>query len=717
MLNELHNLNNCMEEAGILKSSWHDHWKQCPKSKTFVLLIPAEGATFHLQPVKDDQQIQKFRKYEVANGVSFPAFNVQPLLHAGSDQAKDSVKRLKELMKHEIKNRNEDALDQRLDELWEACEKLWLPPKEVKRINSCLQSGGLKEKLGDAINAIPDDYRGLRELVQRSQELTADDLQRMLKCTIREAILKSGTVDEWIETLLVSTANQAKKFSVVLELADRSSFPYPVNHEKVYAWVNAQLFVQRLPGIVRRDAPEVDAFGKSFQPSDDDEKFPSVNLPIVGKVILRAMSSESPCQKRYGRIDAKSFPAGKDVRQAMKDALEWLGCKDRKWSTWANASGVCGFTKRDGKKVPVPGLFLVHPSSLGEDPPELAGFFFRQDEAPDPDGAKFESAAARVTSALKTVAKEQPNLEVRVFVLAKADKARTKILVSKQYDAHALTIGAREWLDGCKNIPLIRLNIGTTDKARWLEPEAPFPAEVVECLNVAWFQNGQRTDLIHGLAIGEGIELLLGSGSSAQRIVQRALHLAIINASPMLLALGHADHRRDSSLKLDPKYKEHANLLPCLLGLLLHKQDHMKGAYMHKAPFLVGRLLTLADILHKEYCLHVRKGDPLPQLIGNALMSAAIDNPIMGLARLQQRLMIYQAWANTALGEGFGLAKWVLTQMGNVSHELALLDLPDRTNDEDKAQMLLGYLARAKDKKLPGDNDAIFDLEKEVSNV
>ena len=138
---------------------------------------------------------------------------------------------------------------------------------------------------------------------------------------------------------------------------------------------------------------------------------------------------------------------------------------------------------------------------------------------------------------------------------------------------------------------------------------------------------------------------------------------------------------------------------------------------MHKAPFLVGRLLTLADILHKEYCLHVRKGDPLPQLIGNALMSAAIDNPIRGLARLQQRLMIYQAWANTALGEGFGLAKWVLTQMGNVSHELALLDLPDRTNDEDKAQMLLGYLARAKDKKLPGDNDAIFDLEKEVSNV
>lgn len=42
------------------------------------------------------------------------------------------------------------------------------------------------------------------------------------------------------------------------------------------------------------------------------------------------------------------------------------------------------------------------------------------------------------------------------------------------------------------------------------------------------------------------------------------------------------------------------------------------------------------------------------------------------------------------------LAKWALSQMGQVANELADADLPTRTDDAAKAQMLLGYLERSK---------------------
>ena len=115
---------------------------------------------------------------------------------------------------------------------------------------------------------------------------------------------------------------------------------------------------------------------------------------------------------------------------------------------------------------------------------------------------------------------------------------------------------------------------------------------------------------------------------------------------------------------------------------------------MHSSPFLVGRMLALADTLHKEYCTHVRKSEIPPQLVGNALMPVALENPTAGLARLSERIVPYHAWANAATGDGIGLAKWTLQQFGQVADELGKQALTERCNDAEKAQMLLGYLAR-----------------------
>ena len=48
---------------------------------------------------------------------------------------------------------------------------------------------------------------------------------------------------------------------------------------------------------------------------------------------------------------------------------------------------------------------------------------------------------------------------------------------------------------------------------------------------------------------------------------------------------------------------------------------------MSDTAFLLGRLLALADTLHKEYCRRFRKGDVPLQLLGNALIPVAAANP------------------------------------------------------------------------------------------
>ena len=112
---------------------------------------------------------------------------------------------------------------------------------------------------------------------------------------------------------------------------------------------------------------------------------------------------------------------------------------------------------------------------------------------------------------------------------------------------------------------------------------------------------------------------------------------------------------------------------------------------MAEPGFLLGRFLSLADTLHAEYSKEVRKDIP-PQLLGNALIPTAISSPAKGLARMLERIRVYQAWARKS---GTPLGRWSCGEMGKIANEVAP-QLPDRRlNEAEQAQLLLGYLARS----------------------
>lgn len=116
---------------------------------------------------------------------------------------------------------------------------------------------------------------------------------------------------------------------------------------------------------------------------------------------------------------------------------------------------------------------------------------------------------------------------------------------------------------------------------------------------------------------------------------------------------------------------------------------------MTSPAFLVGRLFNIADSLHLEYCKHVRNNSIPPQLVGNALMATAQEEPTKALSVLWGRIKPYHAWAQTLReGDYVGLVRYFLRNLGEVSAQLKDAELPKRCTDVEKAQMLLGYLAR-----------------------
>ena len=457
------------------------------------------------------------------------------------------------------------------------------------------------------------------------------------------------------------------------ELADRSAFAYPANHERVQTWMNSQFQKDEqgaTASINESEASRTDAFAKPAIRLDDS--FPAVRLPILGNVILRSMSSESPCQRRYGFADSESCAVGQGSRQDMKNALEWIGQADRRERTWCDVSSLSGTS----------GVLFAYPSEQPESAPEVAGLIVGFQDDADPDGAKFEACATRVTTSLTALAHQAPATEVRVFVLTKPDGFRTKVLYSDRYSVERLLSSAEEWKIGCRNLPLLKIRqFGESkdDKPVWADPFIPYPAELVSCLNTAWERAGTHAEQVPGFGIADGLGLLLERGPVLHDIAVRAVRTLVVNSLSFVLALGwaHAQglvHDAKSARKV---IQRQAKLLPSIFGLLLAKLGRLKGEYMKGPPFLVGRLLSLADQLHVQYCREVRKGKDgraqvPPQLAGNALVTTAMDSPERAMALIWQRIKPYYAWAQTVQGgDEVRLAKWLLGEFGRVSDAIS----------------------------------------------
>jgi len=664
MLNELYQLSVVLEDKGIKPYDWHEDLKLLPNTSDrkpcYRILISSDSSISGIEPMKKEL-VSSLRKWQHGgNGFSFPGFNILPFYCIAGEEEKKLLEKW---------NKGKEKLDKRQLKEWCIFENETKYNK--KMLNECL--GKIPQELQRRCAKIPDDFVAFKNLLERVDSAWGNDGCTKFIQALKNYIWEKIDAEENESSLLpILISPKAQNISIFFDVPDWKE--YPVANEKTIRCINEHLQNSTSAGGTNTENEAEDAFG--YGSSGDEDKLPEVKLPIIGGIKLRAMNSESPCQYRYGTIDANSFRIGAESRKRTKGALEWLGCYEHEGKTWGRA---------DGRE-----LIFAYPAVLPEAPLKLAACLGARKT--DDTEARFENYAKDVVDCLNGLGRPLKEIELRVFSLRKMDKARTKVVFHRNYSAQRLVNAAREWQQGCANIPIIRIRSWGEEKGKTIlvEPEIPFPLQIADCLNRVWKQDGTSKCEVKSISKSAGIELLLDE-SAALRQISHLLAVALQNSKGLFFSLGDSLHRNEV-FKLDG-FNKHKQLMPVILGLLLWKLGIGKERYMNNPSYLVGRMLKLADELHALYCKEIRKDNLPPQLLGNALMVAALDSPTQALAQLALRIAPYLGWARTNSTESAGLSRYFLKEFGLVEAKLRDVTLPLRLDDPARAQLLLGYIS------------------------
>lgn len=686
MLNELYNLAESLSLAGITPDEWHPQLKPLPKVSSakpcYRISINDDMSVSSVKPV-DFELADGLRKWEPSNGSSFPGFNIQPLYRICMDSKCPDHKDNLNIYKKWISGRA--PVDIQMLKSWMAHENSNWDIKVHKRLSQCL--GEIPQKL----------------LQKLSEDENTSDLRHIIK--IASGFIGStedavASFKDALENYLFNCISENRDIEIALNmliyggscrkdpLGDRGSLSvfmdtdnfnyYPVAHVKTVSMINKALIGNKRAESCGADG--LDAFGGDFDRSD--EKLAGVKLPYVAEVKLRAMNSESPCQKRYGFIDAASYPIGKTARIRIKGALEWLSKPELEGKTWG---------RTDNTKE----LLFAYPKQLSSVPVGLAQAFGVRNLSDAP--ARFSDAVADVIGLLRGISCDLANIEIEVFALKKMDKARTKVVFYRDYTAHRLAEAAENWQIGAANIPDISLRVWGSEKGNIEKTEipVPFPLEAAPVINKIWRQDGDLLKYIPVINPCDGVELMLNENPEKQ--ASNLLAKLIQNAKGLLIS--HKYGLRTGQIMSLQKDRDKILILP-LIGILLSKIGINKEEYMHQPSFLVGQMLRIADEIHELYCKDVRNSAMPGQLIGNSMMTAALNSPVQALAQLGLRIKPYYGWAQTNKNEKTaGLSRYLIKLCGTTAEELSKYELPQRLNDAEKAQLLLGYLASHTTKK------------------
>ena len=411
----------------------------------------------------------------------------------------------------------------------------------------------------------------------------------------------------------------------------------------------------------------IDAFGIPFQAVE--EPMPSVKLAGGFDATIRTMFKEQRCQSRYGRIENASYPISPSMRMQIQSALEWAGSAAQKSITWINTD------KNE--------ILLAYPLSLSNIPISFTNMFKQceKEAVPFSEKAKQFIQELQQTKAVETDSRSK---QIRIVILRKIDKARTKVIYTRQTDANELEKCSEAWTCGCANLPVFPF--GT--------PQTPYPMDVADILNRFWKQSGEiATDKFKPCPKYHGMELLLEPDLPVTADMHR-LTESTTNIGPHL---GNLCAKKEFYRLILEKTKD----MLAILGLFLSRKHIGKDQYMENLPYLYGQLLKAADEMHALYCTVVRNGDIPPQLVGSSLFQSAAEAPVRTMQMLSQRLMPYYSWAKSYRlknvkepGKESWRAGWLYGICEKIIGKLQeSWTMQTRFNDEEKAQLFIGYLA------------------------
>lgn len=627
---------------------------------------------------------------------AFPVVKIQHALLSVpiDDPLRNGFDMLKKAQQSERLRLLREAIDKRELQLSEHDEQTWirLRHKALEWLDIFIETDDQYLALPCMLRRFVECMATPADLLHHLCQLIVQRLEqgRMQNVALAEKLL-IGVLDK------KSPAKPARAEVPVVFAVAETNYPVPVTHPNMGAHV-----IRRLRATEKRDPDGTCAFQGVQQPLLK-RRFPEPNLGALGETKLFSKYDATPCEFRYLKNPAvwedasKSFPVGQSLADDIAAGLKTLTAPKFRGKTWrmvANGKWEgSGRNKREKKD-----LLLVY----CEGQPiisEEAADTFGSDEGEKRD--QFVNDARALCRALEGIIKHNPQSRLHLLLIGKADKEKKQILMHMTPTAQEVLVAAERWQQGVRrNLPTVKLPFPPEEKGQKAfeaQPLPPYPDRVVRLLSSEWGRGGAFEMKLQGPALRQVLDMMLRSPGKWEQAADNLLQLTIQQIGPLLVGVAAAFHsgEKEQIEKFKPSAREAALRAVALLGILLDALGREKEVYMDETAFQLGRLLSLADTLHREYCVHVRKDSIPPQLIGNALMPAAADNPEDAIDRLRERMTIYQAWATKVSGEEkeYRLAKWAVGQMGEICHAIRR-PLPTRTDQTFRAELFLGYLAR-----------------------
>lgn len=707
MINELQLLSQSLEKNGIDVPVRHPWIKGIKKGEALLVNLTKNGSVDSLEYCSP-QHVKIFWNIEQSNKATFPKINVGPLWRCHPDS------RFLERIAEAESKRDWKKWFAGVDELLEANSRIL--PKDSERKNAAWKKDKWRRLYKftheSVLPHLSEGNEGLLELIKCfdlfktfSEEAFDQLFVQIARMLIKD--LRNGRLDDccfkMAHHLLVGKPNATQQPQVTLIFNhSRQKILVADNNESIclakalsFAGSDQNMYLCPLTGDLTQGMVD---------------KFPNPKLPLFGNTTLMSMFKEAKCHYRYGKVGAEIFPASSEVAAHLDNVIRYITSDGHKFKTWMPvASGKWEGNPKKEKRD----LLICYAEELPELQNEGLAFLLGGDS--DLSDQRFESISSLVCDALRKNRSSETSSRLRVFVIRKISKGQSQVVLNDFCSVADLFEAVELWKQAAGNHPPYALYLPRKKgkKAEKVSHLVPFPADLLRLLQYQWIRAGMESSKLDGGTLSSAYDLFFERGARTQTTARQALQMMIQRMKPLLMGIGRAGNATDSDIleKYSVAAKRAVLQAVAFLGIVLFKLGYTKEKYMKYAGYNIGRLLSLVDCLHKEYCKHVRKkkkeGDKekwnIPNnLLGNATLQMALDNPVRGLARLSERIAVYKAWGDRIDGDNkkFRLALWAKRQMGIVSEQLSETAIPDSVDDVLKAQILLGYLAHTESKQV-----------------
>ncbi|MEX1031622.1 MAG: hypothetical protein WDZ91_16475 [Paenibacillaceae bacterium] len=681
MINELYELAQSLQHHGLLMSTTNPNVGKVRKCQCLLIELDGKGKPVSMRLLPKEETALLWR-HSKGNHNSFPAIRVQlPLLDSTESQKIDGdiwkkfkLPKKQELLRElELSHPNPNSRDIKLSE-WSLNE--------------------LSPVLTDDQPAL----EALRRLVKRfPNDLHCSDFYSSLLDFLFNAIdyCDNDVIVDCIKEILVGKYD-AKKRKYISECMTYFDV-YETNEVqcKVVSAETSEALIRLLNKSAQCEEgtsqQKICALsGKQEQIVDD--KFPYPKLPLLGLTYLYSKNANIPCLKRYNMRGTDAFQVSKSKVSAINDALAFLTAPEREDKSWRSIVN----SNRDK-----PDLLLAY---LTDDPQNDALLAQILDDLTDYTETEFafDALCKQVLGKISSVLSKNPASKINLIILETLDPGRKQIVFGSSLSVEQFQNNLLSWNEASKNHPDISIRIREEKKIKEYNPICPGPGEICSLLKMHYTRSGtSKPQKASEVTLHDVYHMYMPQTPTYinnSDFLQGMLYTTLRRTSAMLGDIGQQINMEYVLHSLKTQEAKKACIAISFISILLWHLGAKKEDYMLDVPFNIGQFLQLADMLHKEYCIQVRNGGNkskmLPtQLMGNELLTITSESPNEGMNRLRERMRIYLAWANTATGEGSGLAKWILTQYGEVCSKIGGKEIPETLDSAQQAQVLLGYLA------------------------